>query len=62
MAEINYFDSINRSQAENLIKNLIKFGAESIVVPNQPKGMAIFACPDVEMLNIFKIEREEINV
>ena len=32
LAEINYFDSINRSQAENLIKNLIKLGAKSIVV------------------------------
>ncbi len=26
-------------------------------IPNQEEGTAVFACPDVDTLNIFKIER-----
>ncbi|MDD6807709.1 MAG: TIGR04076 family protein [Oscillospiraceae bacterium] len=34
--------------------DILRYGGE---IPNQPKGCAIFSCPDVDTLNIFKIEK-----
>lgn len=34
--------------------DILRYGGE---IPNQPKGTAVFSCPDVDTLNIFKIER-----
>ena len=34
--------------------DILRYGGE---IPNQEKGTAIFACPDVDTLNIFKFER-----
>lgn len=34
--------------------DILRYGGE---IPNQEKGTAVFACPDVYTLNIFKIER-----
>ncbi|MGN1399137.1 MAG: TIGR04076 family protein [Erysipelotrichaceae bacterium] len=36
--------------------DILRYGGE---IPNQPKGTAVFSCPDVDTLNIFKIERIE---
>lgn len=36
--------------------DILRYGGE---IPNQEKGTAVFACPDVDTLNIFKIERVE---
>ena len=37
--------------------DILRYGGE---IPHQPKGTAIFACPDVDTLNVFKIEREDV--
>ena len=34
--------------------DILRYGGE---IPNQKKGTAIFSCPYVDTLNIFKIER-----
>lgn len=34
--------------------DILRFGGE---IPGNPKGTAIFACPDVDTLNVFKFER-----
>lgn len=34
--------------------DILRYGGE---IPNQEKGTAMFSCPDVDTLNIFKIER-----
>ena len=34
--------------------DILRYGGES---PGQPKGTAMFVCPDVDTLNIFRIER-----
>ena len=34
--------------------DILRYGGE---IPGNPKGTAIFACPDVDTLNVFKIER-----
>ncbi len=34
--------------------DILRYGGE---IPGQEKGCAVFACPDVDTLNIFKIER-----
>lgn len=34
--------------------DILRYGGE---IPNQEKGTAIFSCPDVDTLNIFRIER-----
>ena len=36
--------------------DILRYGGE---IPNQEKGTAVFACPDVDTLNIFKVERVE---
>lgn len=36
--------------------DILRYGGE---IPHQEKGTAVFACPDVDTLNIFKIERVE---
>ena len=36
--------------------DILRYGGE---IPNQKKGTAVFSCPDVDTLNIFKIERIE---
>lgn len=36
--------------------DILRYGGE---IPNQEKGTAVFACPDVDTLNVFKIERVE---
>ena len=36
--------------------DILRYGGE---MPNQEKGTAIFSCPDVDTLNIFKVERIE---
>ena len=36
--------------------DILRYGGE---IPNQEKGTAVFACPDVDTLNVFKIERIE---
>ena len=34
--------------------DILRYGGE---IPGQPEGTAVFACPDVETLNVFKIEK-----
>lgn len=34
--------------------DILRYGGE---IPGQEKGTAVFACPDVDTLNVFKIER-----
>lgn len=34
--------------------DILRYGGK---IPNQPEGTALFACPDVDTLNIFKIQR-----
>lgn len=34
--------------------DILRYGGR---IPNQEEGIAVFACPDVDTLNIFKIER-----
>ncbi|MBD5522649.1 MAG: TIGR04076 family protein [Lachnospiraceae bacterium] len=34
--------------------DILRYGGE---IPGQEKGCAVFACPDVDTLNVFKIER-----
>lgn len=34
--------------------DILRYGGE---IPGNPKETAIFACPDVDTLNVFKIER-----
>jgi uncharacterized repeat protein (TIGR04076 family) len=34
--------------------DILRYGGE---IPGQEKGMAVFSCPDVDTLNIFRIER-----
>lgn len=34
--------------------DILRYGGE---IPGQEKGCAVFSCPDVDTLNIFKIER-----
>ena len=34
--------------------DILRYGGE---IPNQEKRTAVFACPDVDTLNIFKVER-----
>lgn len=36
--------------------DILRYGGS---IPNQPDGEAMFACPDVDTLNVFKIERIE---
>ena len=36
--------------------DILRYGGE-IPQPGQEKGTAIFCCPDVETINVFKIER-----
>ena len=36
--------------------DILRYGGE---IPGQEKGTAMFCCPDVDTLNIFKIERVE---
>lgn len=36
--------------------DILRYGGE-IPQPGQKKGTAIFCCPDVETINVFKIER-----
>lgn len=36
--------------------DILRYGGE---IPGQEKGTAMFSCPDVDTLNIFKIERIE---
>lgn len=38
--------------------DILRFGGE---IPGNPKGTAIFACPDVDTLNVFKFERIDEN-
>jgi uncharacterized repeat protein (TIGR04076 family) len=33
--------------------DILRYGGE---IPGQEKGTAVFSCPDVDTLNIFKIE------
>lgn len=37
-------------------KAALRYGGE---IPGQEKGTAVFACPDVDTLNVFRMEREE---
>lgn len=39
-----------------LYADILRYGGN---IPNQPNGTAMFACPDVDTLNVFKIERIE---
>ena len=34
--------------------DILRYGGQ---IPNQPKDTAVFCCPDVDTLNIFKIEK-----
>ena len=34
--------------------DILRYGGK---IPGQPKGTAMFACPDEDTLNIFRIER-----
>ena len=36
--------------------DILRYGGQ---IPGQPEGAAVFSCPDVDTLNIFKIERIE---
>jgi len=36
--------------------DILRYGGE---IPGNEKGTAVFACPDVDTLNVFKIERVE---
>lgn len=36
--------------------DILRYGGE---IPGQKKGTAVFACPDVDTLNVFRIERIE---
>ena len=38
--------------------DILRYGGE-IPQPGQPKGTALFCCPDVDTINVFKIERIE---
>ena len=38
--------------------DILRYGGE---IPGNPKGTAIFACPDVDTLNVFKFERIDEN-
>ena len=37
--------------------DILRYGGS---IPHQPEGTAIFCCPDVETINVFKIEKEKI--
>lgn len=39
-----------------LYADILRYGGE---IPGQPKGTAVFCCPDAETLNIFRLERLE---
>ena len=36
--------------------DILRYGGS---IPGQPEGTAVFACPDVETLNVFRIEKVE---
>lgn len=36
--------------------DILRYGGE---IPDQPNGTAVFACPDINTLNVFKIEKTE---
>ncbi len=36
--------------------DILRYGGE---IPGQPEGTAVFCCPDVDTINVFKIERVE---
>ena len=36
--------------------DILRYGGS---IPGQKEGTAVFACPDVDTLNVFKIERIE---
>ena len=36
--------------------DILRYGGS---IPGQPEGTAVFACPDVETLNVFRIEKAE---
>lgn len=36
--------------------DILRYGGE-IPQPGQPKGTAVFCCPDVDTINVFRIER-----
>ena len=33
---------------------ILRYGGE---IPGQPKGTAVFCCPDADTINVFKVER-----
>ena len=37
--------------------DILRYGGS---IPNQPEGTAVFCCPDVDTINVFKIEKEDI--
>ena len=38
--------------------DILRYGGR---LPGQPDGSAVFCCPDVDVINVFKIERQEEN-
>ena len=36
--------------------DILRYGEN---IPNQPEGTAVFCCPDVDTINVFKIEKVE---
>lgn len=36
--------------------DILRYGGS---IPGQPEGTAVFACPDVETLNVFRVEKVE---
>ena len=36
--------------------DILRYGGS---IPGQPDGTAVFACPDVETLNVFRVEKVE---
>ena len=45
-----------RTEEKSPYIDILRYGGE-IPQPGQKKGTAIFCCPDVETINVFKIER-----
>jgi len=36
--------------------DILRYGGS---IPGQPEGTAVFCCPDIDTINIFKIEKYE---
>lgn len=38
--------------------DILRYGGK---LPGQPDGSAVFCCPDVDVINVFKVEIQEEN-